>query len=465
MPISLLDLNLDYDFQNHGATDNTVLNSLAQVRNGLMKEIIESFGEDMGDVNLKRVFNTKFDIEQDLTRPDIQNPKNDDLILGILRFANVLGLDNFNGDGKWARAVIEMAEWYVKNVHAYSQPTLSFCPLVMRNVRWDCSGFTTACLWRYGALKDIMWPPASAAYTNDQNIGKKLQDAGFEKMTFSWDNVQAFDIISYPGHVEIYNGIKDGKHSSWAWGSCHDEAHGGLPCSTAHQKQGYDVIWRNKYNGTSSEYMDELNFVTAQISSGQTRANALFVISMLMKDCGLSKAQAAGVAGVMTAESGVNPKIYNRGEKNGTYKASGANNEGAPYGNKHCPWSYGAGICQWTYTDRKEKAIMGGLGISKQQAVSIITHGGIESLSLEQQVKMLEYEFRTTYKYTFEGLKKCTTAQQAAATFYCHAIAGYSTSTNPASQQEINKKNAAYHKVGAQSQINKGMAFAEGYMK
>ena len=204
--------------------------------------------------------------------------------------------------------------------------------------------------------------------------------------------------------------------------------------------------------------------VSTMISSGQTKANALKVISMLISDLGLTKAQAAGIAGVMTAESGINPGIVNSGEKRGTYKSSSANNEGTPYGTKHSPWSYGAGICQWTFCDRKEKAIMGGLGVSKQEAIHIIKTKGIEGLSLEQQIKMLEYELNTSYKYTLDGLKKCTTAAQAAATFYCHAVAGYSTSTEPATNAEIAKKNAAYSKVGANSQINKGMSYAQGYM-
>ena len=200
------------------------------------------------------------------------------------------------------------------------------------------------------------------------------------------------------------------------------------------------------------------------ISSGQTKTNAAIVMNMLMQDMGLTKEQAAGIAGVMTAESGINPNIWNKGEKNGTYPSSSANNEGAPYGQKKCPWSYGAGICQWTFTQRKESAIMGGLGVSRDEAIRIIKGGGIESLTLQQQVKMLEYELRTTYKYTLTGLKKCTTAEQAAATFYCHAIAGYSTSTNPATQSEVDRMNAKYSHVGANSQINKGMRYAKGYV-
>lgn len=203
---------------------------------------------------------------------------------------------------------------------------------------------------------------------------------------------------------------------------------------------------------------------SAQISSGQTRANALRLISMIMSDLGLTKEQAAGIAGVLTVESGVNPGIVNSGEKSGTYKSSGANNEGTPYGTKHSPWSYGAGICQWTYCNRKENAIMGGLGVSRQEAINIIKTKGIEGISLDYQIKMLEYELKTSYKYALEGIKKCKTAPQAAATFYCHVVAGYSTSTEPATNAEVQKMNAKYSSVGAKSQINKGMAFAQGYV-
>lgn len=202
----------------------------------------------------------------------------------------------------------------------------------------------------------------------------------------------------------------------------------------------------------------------APISNAQTKANGNKVISALMSILGLTREQAAGIAGVMTAESGVNPAIFNKGEKAGIYKSSSANNQGTPYGTKHSPWSYGAGICQWTFCDRKEKAIMGGLGVSKEQAKQIIMTKGIEGLSLDDQIKMLAFELRTTYRATLAGIKKCTSASQAAATFYCHSIAGFSTSTEPASQAEINAMNAKYGGVGAHNQINKGMKFANGYL-
>lgn len=200
------------------------------------------------------------------------------------------------------------------------------------------------------------------------------------------------------------------------------------------------------------------------IASGQSKANGLKVIESLMSLLGLTKEQAAGIAGVLTSESGVNPNIVNKGEKLGTYKSSSANNEGTPYGTKHSPWSYGAGICQWTFCDRKENVIMGGLNVTRERAKEIIINGGIESLSLDDQIKMLAYELKTTYKATLEGIKKCKKPEESAATFYCHNVAGFSTSTNIATQAEIDNANKKYESIGAQSQITKGMKYALGYV-
>ena len=148
------------------------------------------------------------------------------------------------GGGNWGACVQQMAEWYVANIHDYNQGALTECSLVNKKVRHDCSGFTTACLWLFGTLLDKTWPPNSTSYTTGAGISEQMESAGFVKLPFSFESAQPFDIISFCGHVEIYNGCKNGRHTSWAWGSCHDAAHGGLPCGTAHVKQGYDTIWR-----------------------------------------------------------------------------------------------------------------------------------------------------------------------------------------------------------------------------
>jgi len=78
---------------------------------------------------------------------------------------------------------------------------------------------------------------------------------------------------------------------------------------------------------------------------------------------------------------------------------------------------------------------------------------------------MLEYELTNSYKNTLEGIRKCNSASEAAATFYCHAIAGFSPSKDIASKEEIDKMNKRYSRVGANSLINKGMNYAEGYLQ
>lgn len=151
----------------------------------------------------------------------------------------------YGAGGDWAICVQKMGQWYVANIHDYNQGALSECSLLNgRKVRHDCSGYTTACLWLFGALLDEIWPPPSKSYTYDERIAQKLTSAGFIKLPFSFTSVKPFDIMTYDGHVEIYNGFVNNKHTSWAWGACHDMAHGGLPCGTAAIKRGYDVIWR-----------------------------------------------------------------------------------------------------------------------------------------------------------------------------------------------------------------------------
>ena len=469
MPQNFIDpdfKDLTYDFPDEECTDNILLDALTEVRNGLVKEVIEAFGSDMGEVNKKRQFITTFKRNlDDEALYGLPKENDDDLVMGMLRYAHALGYDNEHGDGLWGSAVMQMAAWYVSNIHDYSQTKFTPCPLVNRNVRHDCSGFITACLWKYGALANVIYPPASSEYTNGDSLGAQLTLDGFEKIPFSWDTVKPFDIITYNGHIEIYNGIINGKHTSWAWGNNHDIAHGGLPCSTV--KKQYTYIWRNKFNGSMADVNDSMfnTMGPIAITSGQTKINAMKLMNDLMSSLSLTKAQAAGIAGVIAAESGINPQSFNKNEKAGTYRSSSANNMGQPYGHKNSPWSYGAGMVQWTFTDRKEKALMGGLGISRAEAIAIIKGAGIESLTLEQQTSMLIYELTTTYRYTLQGIKKCSTASQSAATYYCHAVAGYSSSTQPATQAEINRQNAKYSKVGASSQINKAMAYAEGLMK
>ena len=63
------------------------------------------------------------------------------------------------------------------------------------------------------------------------------------------------------------------------------------------------------------------------------------------------------------------------------------------------------------------------------------------------------------------AIKKCETSAQAAATYYCHCLAGYKNTTEIAIAAEIEYQNKRYAGVGAVSQITKGMKYAEKIFK
>lgn len=176
---------------------------------------------------------------------------------------------------------------------------------------------------------------------------------------------------------------------------------------------------------------------TNLITKQQVLANGSKVINSLIDRLGMTREQAAGVAGVIMAESGLNPASYNKAEKAGTLKGSKANGAG-----------YGAGMLQWSM-GRKD-AVLKLIGKNKP----------IEELSIDDQIDMLIGELQGPYKNTLEGILQCKTPSEAAATMYCHNVGGLSSSRLPATQAEIDAMNKRYSKF-AKNQINKGMDYAE----
>lgn len=172
--------------------------------------------------------------------------------------------------------------------------------------------------------------------------------------------------------------------------------------------------------------------------------NEKFVINTLMDRLGLSNYQAAGIAGVIMSESGFKHNIFNKAEKSGKLPSSKANGSG-----------YGAGYLQWS---------MG----RKNQALKLIGKEGsnIEDLSPEDQVEMIIKELEGPYKNTLEGIRKSKNAREAAATMYCHNVAGYSSSKNPATQEEIDRINSRYSRFTGPTNlvVDRAMKYAEKYL-
>lgn len=181
--------------------------------------------------------------------------------------------------------------------------------------------------------------------------------------------------------------------------------------------------------------------VQGSIEPFSSSTNSSIIMNTLMSRLDLTRDQAAGIMGVIMAESNGNPAAFNKKEKAGTYKGSAANGSG-----------YGAGILQWS---------MG----RKQQALKLIGKTQpIETLSLEDQLEMLIKEFETTYKHSLNGIRQSKTAEEAAATMYCHNVGGFSSSDLPATQAEVDKLNRRYGKVGSSTQVNKAINYARGLL-
>ena len=164
----------------------------------------------------------------------------------------------------WAKSVQSMGKWYEANVHTYQNSTppskgsgtrkMYDCPLVNGKVGDDCSGYVSACLQYFGAFKKGQ-VTSSYGFTKDASIASTLEKGGFKKMSYSWDAVQPYDIISYrngdKGHVEIL-AEKGDTPKSWGWGSVHDgRTYSGkkrdiMPAKTGSLPKGntYQVIWR-----------------------------------------------------------------------------------------------------------------------------------------------------------------------------------------------------------------------------
>ena len=196
-----------------------------------------------------------------------------------------------------------------------------------------------------------------------------------------------------------------------------------------------------------------------------TLQNQLICVEYLRDNLKWDDYMCAALVGCMIAESNIIPSAVNKGEKNGTLKSSNACNKDTAYGTKTSPWSYGAGIIQWTFCDRKEKALMAGLNMSIEQARKLIQSTGIESLSLEQQLQMVVGEIsKGMYKSNFGVvMPKCNSLKEAVAAAYCRFLGGFSSKTNVPTDADIKRLDKSYNITNSKdiSGFNTRLKYAE----
>lgn len=157
------------------------------------------------------------------------------------------------------------------------------------------------------------------------------------------------------------------------------------------------VCYRNTLCGDSFQNVTNgpWNNVKIPKASGTALSRAVTVANYLVENGGLTKVQAAAVVGVYIDENGCNPGTYNKAEKAGK-GAKGTSGFG-----------YGAGIASWTFTDFKNKALT---------QVGFPQFTPIETLSLEDQAKMVVGNINGNASYYYNALKRCASIEDASAT-------------------------------------------------
>ena len=125
--------------------------------------------------------------------------------LSIENCGNLVAKNSGYGQGaspnsSWAQTVIETKKFFCDDPNGpqgyYSQKVVMDWSAAGFKIRPDCSGFVSACLQKFGAIKSPMGSGLIAT-TND------LASKGFQKINYSFDAVQPWDIVAYNGHTEI----------------------------------------------------------------------------------------------------------------------------------------------------------------------------------------------------------------------------------------------------------------------
>lgn len=156
------------------------------------------------------------------------------------------------------------------------------------------------------------------------------------------------------------------------------------------------IKWR--YDGGSTPVTSTMSTTLPQKVDNKPEAvmqRAVQVANNLYKNGRFTKEQAAAIAGVMIDENNVDPTSYNKAEKAG----KGAKGTGG--------FGYGAGIGSWTFADAKNALLT---------ASGYAANTPIESLSLDDQVKLLITDSNGRMKKYYDALRRTGNIEDASAT-------------------------------------------------
>lgn len=141
------------------------------------------------------------------------------------------------------------------------------------SVRWDCSGFVSACLQVYG-VKPKGWT------TNASGFASKA--ANLDKFTFmawpGWDNLQEGDIMARDGHTEIFAWNKGGKHYVYNAGSTKAIK---ATSPTSSSKDSYSAVWRPNNPGAGVTLVTGTTDGTTASISGDYSSGGMTVLDKI----------------------------------------------------------------------------------------------------------------------------------------------------------------------------------------
>lgn len=266
-----------------------------------------------------------------------------------------------------------------------------------------------------------------------------------------------------------------------------------------------DIDWKvDRTNNNSGNIIENMmNSLTEypdnpliKITNGNDLAQSMEIRDRLMKELGWKDYMAAALIGCVYGEAGgFKPWMVNVGEKSGSLRSSRAcyNKPGSsePYNGAY---SYGAGIIQFTFWNRKLRAAQivaaknGGLihgmkpeeflmaidGPGKrtctkpsawQKAAKVDYKGGIENLTLDEQFDVLIGELINNYPAINKSVKMSKNLQEALAVIYCGYIGGFSNKVEIPTPTMVQKKVTAYMRANPRSKEQDHYMRRLGYAK
>lgn len=237
-----------------------------------------------------------------------------------------------------------------------------------------------------------------------------------------------------------------------------------------------------------------------KVTNDNDYRQSMAIRDRLMRELGWKDYMAAALIGCVYGEAGgFRPWMVNVGEKSGSLTSSRACYKGPRTSSNElshydAAYSYGAGIIQFTFWDRKLRAATivakknGGLvhGMTPenflkaidgpgrrtcinpsawQKATRVDYKGGIENLTLDEQFDVLIGEIKEVNPAINESVKRCQNLQEALAVIYCNYIGGSYKKVEIPSPEKVQKTVFAYMRANPKSKEKDHYMKRLGYAK